>query len=436
MSAAAPARTHVLVALGALLMVLGATVFVPRGGDEEGALVPSGGGGYVAGQAATAGFGRMTPTLQSEVDRVVAEGRRLGTALARGGTSTAREVSAYVRCAQFEGQRYCLGTGWTDDTEAQVQARTLAAVGAGRARKLRRTGDLDARAALARAARMSVAERARAERAELTMAARSVAKVWLVRHEIERVPLPAGFLAAHPEARHRDADPTAPSSPTVEPTGAATVTVSPLPTPTSASPTTKPTTATTYDGYPESAAVLDSAQVAEQERNYWCGPTAMQMIAWGWKGKYRSQDHWAGKLGTTSRGSSISALVKVTNAKTGWDQPQFAGPYIALDVKQYSFDSWQLLVMKHVVDLHAPLILHVQLLKTYFPYLDHDGSGHFQVGRGYDKRGDQPDLIGYFEPWNQQRFHPDEPFIERVQWRQSYRTFRATLAHYQHNVGI
>ena len=444
--ARAPARTSVLVTLGALVLVLGVAPFVPRGGDDEGALVPSGGGEYVANQAAAVGYGRLTPALRAEVDRVVAQGRVLGRSLARGRATTARQVATYVRCAELEGQRYCLGTGWTDDTEAQVQARTEAAAGTAGASHVERTGDLDARATLARAARMTVARRARAERAELTMAARSVAKVWLVRHEIEGVPLPAGFLARHPEARVSAAKAAA------APTGTATATVSPWPTPTTAAPTTpttaipstpptgtpttKPSSSTTYDGLPESASVLDSSQVAEQERNYWCGPTAMQMIAWGWKGKYRSQEHWAQRLGTTSGGSSITAMVRVTNDRTGWDLPQYAGPYIALDVKHYSFDSWQLLLMKHVVDLRAPMILHVQLLRQFFPYLDHDGSGHFQVGRGYDKRGDKPDLIGYFEPWNQQRFHPDEPFIDRVQWRDAYKSYRANEAHFQHNLGV
>jgi hypothetical protein len=176
--------------------------------------------------------------------------------------------------------------------------------------------------------------------------------------------------------------------------------------------------------------------VAEQERSYWCGPTAMQMIAWGWRNKYRTQDNWARKLGTTSSGTSMTSMVTVTNKKTGWDLPDYSGPYVALDISHVSFDAWQLMVMDHVVVQRAPIILHVQLLKTYFSYLDHNGSGHFQVGRGYDKRGDKPDLIGYFEPWNQQRFHPDEPYIERLQWRQSYKTYRATLAHYQHNVGV
>jgi hypothetical protein len=457
-------RTPVLVALGALLLVLAVAPFVPRGGDDEGALTPSGSGPYVAGQATTAGYGRLTPGLRAEVDRVVGEGRRLGRQLERAPRGkaqayAARQVATYVRCADLEGQRYCLGAGWTEDSQAQVQARTLAAIGTERGRHGRATGDLDARAALRRSDSLSIDQRARAERSELTLAARSVAKVWLLRHELEDVALPAGFLAEHPEARATattattatttatttaaaPAVPTATLSPyaTTVPTTATPSPTTPTVPSTSGAPTTTPVPPparpATYDEYPESAAVLDPAQVAEQERNYYCGPTAMQMIAWGWQGKYKSQDSWAKKLGTTSGGTSITSMVAVTDKRTGWDRPDFSGPYVALDIAHVSFDSWQLLVMDHTVNQRAPMILHVQLLKTFFPYLDHDGSGHFQVGRGYDKRGDKPDLVGYFEPWNQQRFHPDEPFIERVQWRQSYRTYRATLAHYQHNVGV
>ena len=50
--------------------------------------------------------------------------------------------------------------------------------------------------------------------------------------------------------------------------------------------------------------------------------------------------------------------------------------------------------------------------------------------------GDRPDRLGYFEPWNQQRFDPSEPYISRVQWRGAYKSYRANQAHFQHNVGV
>ena len=45
-------------------------------------------------------------------------------------------------------------------------------------------------------------------------------------------------------------------------------------------------------------------------------------------------------------------------------------------------------------------------------------------------------LIGFFEPWNQQRFDPSEPYISRVQWRSAYRSYRGNQAHSMHNIGV
>ncbi len=129
-------------------------------------------------------------------------------------------------------------------------------------------------------------------------------------------------------------------------------------------------------------------------------------------------------------------MVRVINSSTGWDRPDYAGPYIPLDIGDYSFPQWKLLLMRHIVDYKAPIVLHPILLQEFYPYLDDDASGHFQVGRGYDKRGRRTLTIGYFEPWNQQRFDPSEPYIDRVQWRQAYKSFRANQAHFQHNIGV
>ncbi|MCR6033144.1 hypothetical protein GGQ22_17100 [Nocardioides sp. zg-579] len=336
---------------------------------------------------------------------MVAAGRELGRpdplAARRAPGALAADL---VRCADLDGQRYCLGAGWTTATEAEVRARVAATARAATARRqsVESTGDLDPAAALVRAARLSPAERARREREELTMAARSVAKVWLLRHQVEGVPLPAGFLDDHPEART----------------------------------TTAVAARKRQRDYPERRVVLDTEQVAEQTRTYWCGPGAMQMITWGWKGKDRGQAHWARKLRTTTAGTSIWDMVRVVNDHTGWDRKAHAGPYIVLDISGYSFNKWMLLQMRHLADYRAPVVLHPVLHTKYFPYLDDDASGHFQVGRGYSKRGDRPSAISFFEPWNQQRFDPSEPFVQRVQWRNAYKSFRANKAHHQHNIGV
>ncbi|HYF72489.1 MAG TPA: hypothetical protein VD864_06690, partial [Nocardioides sp.] len=188
--------------------------------------------------------------------------------------------------------------------------------------------------------------------------------------------------------------------------------------------------------YPQRAAILDPKQVSEQVRTYWCGPSSMQMIAWGWRERRQTQGHWARRLNTTSNGTSVYDMVRVVNESTGWDREDHAGPYIVLDIGSYDFRKWMLLMMRHLADYKAPVVLHPVLLKQFYPYLDDDASGHFQVGRGYAKRGSRPDLLSYFEPWNQARFDPSEPSISRVQWRTAYKSYRGNQAHAAHNVGV
>jgi hypothetical protein len=245
---------------------------------------------------------------------------------------------------------------------------------------------------------MTPAERAAAERAELTMAARSVAKVWLLRHEVQGVPLPAKFREDHPEAV------------------SGRVSVAAYPT----------------DKY----AILDERRALSQNEYYWCGPATLQAIAWGSQGRRMNQSYWARRLGTTTAGTAITDMVRVVNNHTTYDDEDHAGPYVVLDIADFSFREWYLLMMRHVHDYQAPVVLHPVLLKRYFPYLDDDASGHFQVGRGFDQNPDGNPRIGYFEPWDQSRFDPSEPFIPRVQWRNAYRAYRANQDHFQHNVGV
>jgi hypothetical protein len=404
------------VGLGLLALLLALLPFVPHGGGHDGtarrAAAPT---GTTSHTALTAGYGRVTPAARRVIDRAVAAGVAAGPVAPKAAPRTL--VDHTVRCVSFEGQRYCLGQGWTRLTQAQVQRRTTARVARQAARPVARqgTGDLSTLDALRQAARMSPRARAAAERVELTRAARSVAKVWLLRHQIQGVPLPDGFRARHPEVRRT-------------PTAAADARA--IPTETAGRGRKH------WRDYPARGVVLNRHHVSEQHRTYWCGPTSMQMITWGWSGKRRSQHHWATKLGTTTSGSAITSMVSVVNRYTGYDKPSYAGPYITLDISDWSFREWKLLMARHIVDYRAPVVLHPVLLTQFYPYLDHDGSGHFQVGRGYEKRTDKTPLLGYFEPWDQQRFHPDEPFIARVQWRDAFRSYRANRAHFQHNVGV
>lgn len=357
------------------------------------------------GQVSTAGRGEVTPEMQAEIDRVV----DAGATTARTKANTL--VTSQIRCAEFEGQRYCLGQGWTDESEYELQSRMSARLTA-RTKAVEKTGDLDPLALLQRRATMSPTQRAAAERKELETAAASVAKVWLLRHEIQGVPLPEGFHERHPEVQvlTRGAD------------GPATETTS--------------TTTKSYKDYPDRATVLKYNRVSEQIRTYWCGPATMQMIAWGWQKSPKSQAHWARRLGTTTSGSAITELVRVINSDTGWDNKNRAGTYITLDIGNWTYAQWYKLIMRHVRDYRAPIVMHPVLEKRFYSYLDDDASGHFQAGRGYQKRPNTAKLVGYFEPWNQQRFDPSEPYIRRVQWYSAYKQYRANRNHFQHNIGV
>ena len=400
-------RDWTLLAVGLLALVVGLAPLLPDADAPDEAIAPArqSVSQPVAALAATAGPGRLTPALRAEIDRVVASG------LARpvsGRAGVTELVEAAVRCAEFEGQRYCLGFGWTDRTEAEVRERLLAAAGVtGRRTRteatVETTGDLDALATLRRLAATTPEARVVAERDELTEAARSVAKVWLIRHQVQGVPLPDGFLEDHPEAR---ADSTV----------------------TAQRPRERKR--------PARFALMKGKRANEQSRSYWCGPATMQMIAWGWQKDRRPQRHWADKLGTTIDGSAISEIARQINRSTGYDGKRRAGPYVVLDISDFSFREWMRLVKRHLADYRAPLVLHPVLLERFYPYLDDDASGHFQVGRGYRAEPGRTRRIGFFEPWNQQAFDPSEPFVERVQWRNAYKSYRANLAHFQQNIGV
>jgi hypothetical protein len=418
-----------IIAIATLALVLIVAPFLPRGGDDDGPDGTLSSAGPLV--YATAGAGNVTPAMQREIDSVVAAGRTAGTTHGVR-QSPADLVRTQVRCADFEGQRYCLHTGWTDRPEAEVVDQLAARIEATRTRTAETTGDLDLLSSLRNRLALRPAARAAADRAELIEAAASVAKVWLLRHQVQGVPLPDGFLDAHPEVHLADrtattsaADSAARSAATTTPVPNATATATATATP--VKPAWK---------YADRYTVLRKDRVAEQTRSYWCGPTTMQMIGWGWTGIKRTQRTWADRLHTTTNGTGITDMVRVTNRYTGWDRDDYAGRYVTLDIAGWSYAEWWLLNMRHYADYHAPIILHPVLLKEFFPYLDDDASGHFQVGRGFAKNGADPNTISFFEPWNQQRFDPSEPYIARVQWRSAYRSYRANKAHFQHNIGV
>ncbi len=236
------------------------------------------------------------------------------------------------------------------------------------------------------------------------MAAQSVGKVWMLRHEIQGVPLPDDFAETHPEVTT--------GSSGIDARGG-------------------------YgESYPTKDKILTSKVAKAQNQTWWCGPATLQAIGWSSQGKRKTQGYWARRLGTTSAGTAITDMVRVVNNKTDYDDTTAAGPYVVLDISDFTFKQWFRVMMRHVTDYRAPVVLHPVLHKQFYPYLDDDASGHFQVGRGFDQDPDGNRKIGYFEPWDQSRFDPSEPAIERVQWRNAYKSFRANLDHFQHNLGV
>lgn len=382
-------RHPATIAAAALALTLAAVPLLPDGGDGRAEIAPTAESTRAPGTAT--GRGAVTRAMRAEIERVVAEGASLDRA--EGRTSLAR---AAVRCATFDGQRYCLGFGWTNQSRDALAASLTTRPTPGR----ERTGDLGASGVLARGTRRSTRERSDAERVELTMAAQSVGKVWMVRHEIQGIDLPAEFAERHPEVAGTAAR------------GG-------------------------FGGaYPEKSKILTSKVARAQNETWWCGPAAMQAIGWSSQGTRKSQAYWARRLGTTSAGTSFTDMVRVVNNLTDFDSRKHAGPYVALDISDFTFKQWYRLMMRHIHDYQAPVVLHPVLLKQYYPYLDDDASGHFQVGRGYDQGAGDNRKIGYFEPWDQSRFDPSEPAIDRVQWRNAYKSYRANLDHFQHNLGV
>lgn len=383
-------RRTIAASAAALALLVAGAPFLPDDTGDTPAIRPQASPEKTIGT--TAGPGVVTDEMRAEIERVIAEGQTVD-----GRASTYDLAIASTRCATFDGQRYCLGLGWTTKTQAEAAAG-FAAKPIAAATEPEQTGDLDAVAAMRQRAKLSPADRAKAERQELTAAARSVAKVWLIRHEIQGVALPAGFLERHPEAAtNARAKPRA---------------------------------------HPRKFRILSEKQVRPQVESYWCGPSTMQMIAWGWRDRRQDQSLWAKRLHTTSAGTGITEMVRVVNNNTGYDNADHAGPYVALDISDFSYRQWWRLIKKHVHTYKAPVVLHPDLEKRYFPYLDDDASGHFQVGRGYHRTKDGQKLLGYFEPWDQSRFDPTEPRIARTQWQSAYKSYRANQAHFQHNMGV
>ena len=341
----------------------------------------------------------ITPAMRREIDRVVSANRRTARVAPNSGARAL--AGAQIRCATFETQRYCLRYGWTDRTAAELR-RDLTRREAAARRTGHETGDASILASLRTHARMAPRAQARADRAELRQAARSTSKVLALRHDIQGTPYPKGYFARHPEAE-------------------------------------RTSTSARKRRYPRRYYVLNWHHTRQQNRTYWCGPATMQLIAWGWHGgkKPKPQKLWAKRLGTTTSGTGIWNMVAAVNKYTGFDKQGYAGRYIVLDISDWGYGKWLQLHRRHYAQYNAPIVMHPVLKAQYFPYMKGwSGSGHFQVGRGYNNRGKNPATLGLFEPYNPRRFNSSAPHVARLQYPRAYPNYLANQDHPQQNIGV
>ena len=309
------------IAAAVLALTLATVPLLPDGDDDQGTITPSGEATRAPGAAS--GRGEVTPEMQAEIDRVLAEGASLDRA--QGRTSLAR---ASVRCATFEGQRYCLGFGWTNQSRETLASRMTAPPAFGR----ESTGDLDADGLLARASSRNAVARTEAERAELTAAAQSVGKVWMLRHEIQGVRCPTGS----PSGTRRSRRPTCRHA-----AGSASRTRRSR----RSSPARWPRRRTRRTGAAPPRCRPSAGARRGSGRTSPTGPAASAPLR-------RHGHHRHG-----ARGQQQDRLRRVTHA----------GPYVVLDISDFTFKQWYRLMMRHIHDYQSPVVLHPVLLKAVLP---------------------------------------------------------------------
>ncbi|MFI7062931.1 C39 family peptidase [Kribbella sp. NPDC050124] len=299
------------------------------------------------------------------------------------------QASSILRCFKLEEENYCLGLGFVDQVPSGAQVQEMLAPPSVRAdgevgvEEDIPTGDLTPQAFVADRAAMTKSVRVNAELDEMRAA-------WDGRDKARALRL-------------------------LDATGA----------------TADTRTRAEAVKLPGSSYVMKGFQTS-QEKGYWCGPATFQSIDWADDQQRDTQASWAKDLGTTSSGTAITAMVKQTNLKTNWDLA--AGTYIVQSVGHWNAQKFFTVHQNHLGDGQpAPIIEHTQLLKRYFPYLAFNHSGHYQVGRGYDKA---KGTIAIFEVFNERRFNSRGNVTDGPKNIPATALFNATLANSFQNIGL
>jgi len=359
---------------------------------------------------------------------------------------TSAQAASMLRCFKLDTENYCLGLGFVQEVPTGPQRHalmaepSLSAADEMGAEQDISTGDLTPAAFVAERAALPKTQRVTAELDEMEAAWNGRAKARELR-ELAEAETPPPNPETQQTPQSAIAQPTAPttppdeattaptSTPTVTPTG--TPTVAPTRTaPTGGTPTAVPTTPVAPVAAPASAYLMKGFQTS-QEKGYWCGPATFQSIDWADDNQKDTQASWAKDLGSTTSGTAISAMVKQTNLKTAW--PKSAGTYIVQNVSHWNAQTFFTVHQKHLGVYKAPVIEHVQLLKRYFPYLAFNHSGHYQVGRGYDKA---KGTIAIFEVFNERRFNSRGNVTDGPKNIPASALFNATLANSFQNIGL
>ncbi|WP_432937755.1 C39 family peptidase [Kribbella sp. CA-253562] len=375
--------------------------------------------------------------------------------------ATAAEQSKQVmRCFTLETENYCLGLGFVDKVPSGAQisatvvepdvARDDLRAGVSAEQDIA-TGALSPVAFVGERAAMSKAERTNAELEEMQTAWDGRDKARALRLLDAEGNPPAGATGDDTAGASDGSDSALPGgSATTAPTTGDGRTGVPVPgagetvapsagqsvAPKPGGPSTKPSPPplkppVVVKPKPVSNYIMKGYQTS-QDRGYWCGPATFQSIDWADDKQKDTQASWAKDLGATTSGTAISAMVKQTNLKTNWDLA--AGTYIVQNVSHWTPAKFLQVHQNHLGDgAPAPVIEHVQLLKRYFPYLAFNHSGHYQVGRGYNKK---TGTIGIFEVFNERRFNSRGNKTDGARNIPATAMFNATLANQFKNIGL
>ncbi|WP_329000590.1 C39 family peptidase [Kribbella sp. NBC_00709] len=346
---------------------------------------------------------------------------------------TSEQAESMLRCFKLDTENYCLGLGFVDKVPTGAQLQQLVSPPSLRAadevgvEQDIPTGDLTPAAFVAQRAAMPKSTRVSAELDEMQAAWNGREKARELRELVA-----ANTPPVNPQEPGSSPSRQAPGEGTAAPTPTTTPTVTPTRTAPTVGPSkpVPPQTPAAPVKTPASAYIMKGFQTS-QEKGYWCGPATFQSIDWADDNQKDTQASWAKDLGSTTGGTAISAMVKQTNVKTAW--PKVAGTYVVQNVSDWNAQTFFTVHQKHLGVYKAPVIEHVQLLKRYFPYLAFNHSGHYQVGRGYDKANG---TIAIFEVFNERRFNSRGNVTDGPRNIPASALFNATLANSFQNIGL